>query len=179
MFDAGSTVFLESVLQRQGWDRAVVKPAIGASSTGVWRTSRADAAAHSQRFHSALQQRDLVVQEFLPEIRGGERSIVFIIGRYSHAWNDIPESDDFSAFDEVDLGYEPSEPIRNAARTVVETAAKRIGCAPSELLYARVDYIERDDTLVLLELELIEPFLGLRRSEGGLDRFVSALVERL
>lgn len=41
----------------------------------------------------------------------------------------------------------------------------------------RVDYIEREGSLVVLELEPIEPYLGLERSKAGVDRFVSAVTD--
>jgi len=174
---AGDETSLESVMDQQGWTQAVIKPAIGASSTGVWRSSHQESTAHSDRFRTALQSGDLLVQEYLPEISAGERSAVFMRGEYSHAWNDVPEADDFSAFDETDLAYEPTATIRKQARSVVETACERIGCQPARLPYARVDYIEREGSLVVLELELIEPYLGLERSKAGVDRFVSAVTD--
>lgn len=175
--DAGSNLSLEAALEQQGLTRAVIKPAIGAGSTGVWRTSLSEASSHNERFREAVRSQDVVVQEFVPEITAGERSAVFIRGNYSHAWNDTPEAGDFSAFEETDLSYEPTASIRNAAETVVETACNRIGCEPTDLPYARVDYVERDGTLVVLELELIEPYLGLTRTSGGVDRFVSAVAD--
>jgi len=175
--DAESDISLEGVLRQQGWTQAVIKPAVGAGSTDVWRTSLSEAPTHNERFRAAVATGDLLVQEFVPEIIAGERSAVFMRGTYSHAWNDTPEADDFSAFDDTDLTYEPTASIRNAAETVVETACERIGCEPSALPYARVDYVERDGRLVLLELELIEPYLGLTRTNSGVDRFVSAVAD--
>lgn len=37
---AGDEISLESVMDRQGLSKSVIKPAIGASSTGVWQCSR-------------------------------------------------------------------------------------------------------------------------------------------
>mgnify|MGYP006422507157 CR=1 FL=1 len=179
VIEAGSSSSLESILHRNGWEYAVVKPAIGASSTGVWRTSVAKAAAHSERFRRANETQDLVVQQFVPEIEAGERSIVFLRGQYSHDWNDLPTDDDFSAFDETDLTYNPPASIRTQAKTVIETVCQRIGCRPSQLLYARVDYVECEGQLLLFEVELIEPYLGLSRTNHGVDRFVSAPTDLL
>jgi len=175
--EAGTEASLESMLDQQGWANAVIKPAIGASSTGVWQSSRDEAAAHSDRFRTALQNSDLLIQEYLPEISTGERSAVFMRGEYSHAWNDIPEDDDFSAFDKTDLTYEPTAAIREQTKSVVETACDQIGCRPAQLPYARVDYVEHEESILLLELELIEPYLGLVRTEEGVDRFVSAVTD--
>ena len=177
--EADTKASLEAIMEQQGWEKAVIKPAIGASSTGVWQSSRDEAITNSDRFQSALVTRDLMVQEYLPEISAGERSVVFVRGEYSHAWNDIPEAEDFSAFDETDLGYEPTVSIREQARRVVETACEQIGWQPNQLPYARVDYVEREESILLLELELIEPYLGLVRTEEGVDRFASAVTDLL
>jgi glutathione synthase/RimK-type ligase-like ATP-grasp enzyme len=173
---AGDEISLESVMDRQGLSKSVIKPAIGASSTGVWQCSREEAAGNDDRFQSSLRNRDLLVQEYLPEINAGERSAVFMRGEYSHAWNDIPTTNDFSAFDETDLAYEPTEEIRGQVKKVVERACEQIGCRPTQLPYARVDYVERGGSILLLELELIEPYIGLVRTKDGVDRFVSALT---
>jgi hypothetical protein len=177
--EAGTEASLEAILERQGWTKAVIKPAFGASSTGVWLCSRDEAITHSDRFQSALASRDLIVQEYLPEISAGERSAVFVRGEYSHARNDIPETDDFSAFDETDLDYEPTEAVRRQAGSVVETACERIGCRPAQLPYARVEYVDREESILLLELELIEPYLGVVRTDKGVDRFASAITDLL
>ncbi|ARS90179.1 ATP-grasp domain-containing protein [Natrarchaeobaculum aegyptiacum] len=172
--EAGTDVALESILRQRGWTEAVVKPAVGASSTGVWRTSLDDVADDQSRFEAACADRDVVVQQFAPEIERGERSIVFVRGEYSHAWNDPTKPDDFSDFEEADDSYEPHDDLRSTARSVLETACDRLECAPSDLSYARVDYVERDGRLLLMELELIEPYLGLVREDGALERFVDA-----
>ena len=176
---AEDEISLKSVMDRQGLSRGVIKPAIGASSTGVWQCSREEAAGNDDRFQSSLRHRDLLVQEYLPEINAGERSAVFMRGEYSHAWNDIPTINDFSAFDETDLAYEPTEKIRRQTNKVIETACEQIGCRPTQLPYARVDYVERGESILLLELELIEPYLGLVRTEEGVDRFASAVTDLL
>lgn len=177
--EADTEASLEAILEQQGWEKAVIKPAIGASSTGVWQSLRDEAITNNDRFQSSLANRDLMVQEYLPEISAGERSAVFVRGEFSHAWNDIPEAEDFSAFDETDLDYEPTEAIRRQASSVVETACERIDCRPAQLPYARVDYVEREESILLLELELIEPYLGLVRTEEGVERFASAITDLL
>jgi hypothetical protein len=39
-----------------------------------------------------------------------------------------------------------------------------------------VDAIERDGRLILMELELIEPFLFLGSSPGAVERFAEAII---
>ena len=177
--EAGTMASLESILREQGWPEAVVKPAVGAGSAGVWKTSLEDAAADQERFSAACADGDVVVQEFTPEIEGGERSIVFVRGAYSHAWNDPTKADDFSDFEEADLSYDPGEGALEKAESTLEAACEILECDPAFLPSARVDYAEGDGTFSVMELELIEPYLGLSREEGALEDFVDAFVSHV
>jgi hypothetical protein len=58
---------------------------------------------------------------------------------------------------------EPDFELWDVGHAALRAAADRLGRAPSDFLYARVDVIgERDDPR-LLELELVEPSLGWRQ----------------
>ena len=177
-FESGGDASLEAVLVERGWEQAVIKPAVGAGSEGVWRTSLAEAAADQGRFEGDLSERDTLVQQFLPGIESGERSIVFVDGAYSHAWNDIPQSDDFSAFGETGVAFDPSESARSAARDALSAACRILGYEPTDLPYARVDYVD-DDRFVLIELELFEPNLELGVAPGAAARVAGAIASRL
>lgn len=172
VIEQGSDASLAAVLEEQGLDDAVVKPAVGTSSTDVWRTGTADDGDQQERFAALLADGDVLVQAFVPEIAGGERSAVFFDGAYSHAWNS-PLADGFSDFGDADPEYEPTPSVRAQAATVLERATECIGV--DRVPYARVDYVTRDGELLLLELELIEPYLGLSRGENAVERFCDAL----
>lgn len=174
--EQGSGVDLEALLAERDWSEAVVKPAVGARSAEVWRTRR-DEARGADRFASQVAGGDVLVQEFLPEISTGERSIVFFEGVASHAWNSRPTGDP-TAFGEteIDAGYGPDPDIREQARGVLEAAGRVLELDADALPYARVDYVPREGDLVLMELELVEPFLGLERGEGAVERFCDAVV---
>lgn len=172
----GSEKTLEAVLRERDWEVAVVKPAVGAMSRRVWRTSAVRASDHEDRFASLLADQDVLVQAFVPQIADGERSAVFFGGEFSHAWNSLPEPDDVTSFDGIDAGYTPADSVRDQAAAALASARDVLGVEPNALPYGRVDYVERDGEIVLLELELIEPFLGLSRGTDAVDRFCEALV---
>jgi hypothetical protein len=176
VIEAGSDVSLTDVLDRHGWSEAVVKPAIGSFSRDVRRVSRGDVDDAATRFRDILASSDVVVQRFVPEITAGERSVVFFAGTYSHAWNSLTTDDDVTEFEGVDTGYEPPAAIREQAAGVLDAARDHLGADPASLPYARVDYVHRDGALLLMELELIEPFLGLARGANAADRFADALT---
>jgi len=177
LIERGSEASLASVLRERGLAEAVVKPAIGTASTDVWRTGLADAPADEDRFADLLADGDVLVQAFVPEIVDGERSIVCFGGAYSHAWNSPTEPDDVTAFGDADASYDPADRIVEEAVGALETACDATGIDPDELPYARVDYVERDGSLLLMELELIEPYLGLERGAHTVERFRDAITD--
>lgn len=171
---------LSSLLDRRGWTDAVVKPAIGTSSSGVWRVRSPVSSAEERRFRRQLGDGEVIVQEFIPQISEGERSLVFFRGTFSHANNNVPKVGEFRAhhsFGSTSEPYTPSEQVKSTARSILTAAAERLSVDVAELLYARVDGIERNDEFVLLELELIEPHLGLSVAPEALDRFVNEITE--
>ena len=169
---------LRAVLQANDWKEAVVKPAVGTSSAGIWRTSLAEAPNHQQRFETLVSDGDVLVQEFASEITNGERSLVFFGGSFSHASRNLPTVDDFRAHPSYGGTTEPYDPppkIVEQAADILQTAYSILGISPTDLPYARVDGIERENTFLLMELELIEPYLSLNATGGALDAFADAI----
>ena len=151
----------------------IIKPAIGASAKGVRRFSAYELSREGYSHALLLAQSGAVLlQPFVPEvIEVGERSLVFFGGEFSHAF--IKPC--FSA---------------NAAGT---TAITRHQILPEELnigqrvlkhlpeipQYARVDLVPTLDGPLVMEVELIEPDLGLRVNEEGADLLARVLIDKL
>lgn len=169
---------LRDILRDYGWESAGVEPAVGTSSTDVWRTSADEAPARQAEFASLAAESDVLVQEFAPEINEGERSLVFFQGRFGHALRSQPAADDFRAhpdFGATTTLDTPGPALVDQARAVVETACDVLNIPPEALPYARIDGIERGGEFRLMELELIEPFLGLATAEHAVDVFTDAI----
>ena len=178
VIERGSDVELRTVLDRNGWPEAVVKPAVGTSSNAVWRCSIDEAAGRQDRFASLLADGDVLVQEFLPSVADGEASLVFFAGEYAYASRTVPAPNDFRAhhrFGAQTEHIEPSTDVIERAGVTLAAAADACGRDPSALPYARVDGVVDDGTFRVLEIELVEPYLGLARAEGAAKRFVDAL----
>ncbi|GAA4868971.1 hypothetical protein [Saccharopolyspora cebuensis] len=162
-----------------------LKPAVGASSRGAARFGPgrlAEAAAHL-----AELRRDggaVVVQPYQEAVdREGEVALVFLGGVYSHAFAKGPAL----------AAAEPAEfrggarhevpapgPWRALAESALDAAAGMLGLPRRALLYARVDLVRSArGAPLLLELELTEPFLGLRLAPGAPERFASAVRAEL
>lgn len=171
-------IALAEVLESLGGSDVVVKPTVGTSSEGVWRATGPITDAMERRFATARAAGDVLVQQFLPAISSGELSFVFVGGAYSHASRTIPRVDDFRAHGSHGAEHEPFEPSRtlvSQARAALTAATERCSVRPADLPYARVDGVEREGAFTLLELELVEPYLGLCRAEGSVPRFLDAL----
>jgi hypothetical protein len=89
---------LDALIAAQGWNEgAVVKPAISATAHQTWLVAPQRASEHQARFEALLasSQSGVMVQPFLPEIREGEWSLIFLGGEFSHAVVKRPVDGDF------------------------------------------------------------------------------------
>ncbi|WP_327051197.1 ATP-grasp domain-containing protein [Halomicrococcus gelatinilyticus] len=180
--EQGSDADLAELLRDEGWREAVVKPAVGTSSVGTWRTSLADAADDQGRFAAAVADGDLLVQAFAPEVFDGERSLVFFGGEYSHAVRCVPAEGEFRSHPDYGGTVEPHDPpqaLVDDAAAVLRAARSVLGVDPVDLPYARVDGIVRGGEFRLMELELVEPYLNLDVPERGPAALADAVVDAL
>ena len=153
---------LLDILEANDWQEAVVKPTVSNSAINTWRTDITAAKSDQTRFEALMQHKKVMVQQFAPQIATGEYSFLFFGGTFSHAVLKQPAANSFfvqeeyggttTLLDAIDDHYvEQAEAILLAAASIV-------GHTPT---YARVDVIDDGGTLVLMELELIEPELFL------------------
>lgn len=178
----GRNESLADICERNNWEQVVVKPAIGTSSDGVWQATTPISEAANERFRNAVANTDVLVQQFVPDIANGELSMVFFTGEFSHATRTIPDAGEFRAhhrFGASTNAVTPTETIREIGKEILGTASEIHGFDPADLTYARVDGVTGDDSFVLLELELIEPYLRLSASDGAVERFVDAIERNL
>jgi len=170
---AGSKAGLADVLAGEGWSRAVVKPAISASSHRTFVVGREDAAERDAELRALVADGDALVQKYLPEIEtDGEWSFVFLDGSFSHAVRKRPAPGDFRVQAEHGGTEEPGP----APPALVREARRAVEAIESPWLYARADGVESDGRLVLMELELIEPTLYLSMAANAARRFASAIA---
>lgn len=172
--EPGARASLDEILAERGWDEAVVKPAV---SAGAFRTSRVSrgrpdgqAALDHVLAHSAA-----MIQPFLPEIATeGEWSFIFIGGEFSHAVLKTPRAGDFRVQEEHGGRTERREPPPGLLIQARDAAI----AGPRPWLYARVDGVRRGGDLLVVELELIEPFLFLSYAPGAAKSLAAAIKAR-
>lgn len=159
-------------------DEAVVKPQIGATASGLSVVHRDDPDALSAA--AVKLGMDGLVQPLIPEIRHvGETSMIFVDGNFSHAVVKRPNSGDIRVQEEHGGRTEQINPPVWA----IDEGARILELLPEPAFYARVDAVILDETLKLMEVELIEPELFFTYSPeadfGAADRFAAALIQRL
>ena len=156
-----------------GCDRLVVKRQIGAGALGQVLLRAHNMPGPDWRFgHAAM------VQPFLPAIeREGELGFVFIAGELSHALRKRAAKGDYriqSLYGGVESRHEPADDEIEAARAV-------LSALPFDTpLYARIDMLRGseggDDGLLLMEAELIEPYLYPEQGERVGEHLARAIA---
>ncbi len=167
---------LDHLVQANGWDELVLKPAVSVGAKGTTRWGAADAvsggpaAVELGRLHAAG---DVLVQPFVPEIgAAGETSVVFLGGRYSHAVRKVPAAGDFR----VHAHHGGREIPTQALPDEIRLARQTLAALDVPTLYARVDCVAVGGMPVLMELEVLEPDLFLTFDELAPARFAAALT---
>jgi len=119
----------------------------------------------------------MMAQPFLPAIETeGELSFIFIDGAFCHALVKRAAPGDYriqSTYGGVETAVDPSIADLDAAHAI-------LGALDTPPLYARVDMLRAEDGgLVLMELELIEPFLYPLQGPRLGEMMAQALARRL
>lgn len=146
----------------------VIKPAVSAASWKTRRFGTGETDAAESFLREEVACRDMLVQPFIEEVNaGGEVSIVWIDGKVTHAIRKTPR---------FDGGVERVEPCSRLDPRHVAFARATLDAAKQDVLFARIDVVERTDGVILLsELELIEPSLHFHHGAEALNRLVGAL----
>lgn len=169
-------VDLSHLLRSNGWSKAVVKPTIAATAYRTWLTEPATAERDQRQLMTMMLHSDVMVQPFMQEVvREGEYSFVFFNSLYSHCFLKRPKSGDYRT--QSDFGGRSAR--FNAPDEWIDQAQDMLEKLPQSMLFARVDCIVQNDKLRLMELELIEPDLGLRYAPEAPAHFARAIAQVL
>lgn len=169
---AGELAALFDELQKT---ELIIKPVISAGSKNTIILKKESAALQRSNVEAFLQEGDYMVQPLMHEVQEGEWSFIFFNGKYSHTIIKKPKAGDFRvqhAYGGSIMPAQPSQAEIDEANVFVQQFAKNT-------FYARVDGLKVDGRFMLMELELIEPYLYLAYAEGAVERYCEALQERL
>lgn len=174
--ERGAEHRLEALLAEEGWEEAVLKPAVDLGARNL-RRARAGDPAGQAALEELLAIHDVMVQPFLPSVEAaGELSLVYIGGRFSHAVRKVPRQGDFR----VQPNWGGS--VQSADATPEDLAIGELALAqlPAEPLYARVDLVcGLAAESLLIELELIEPLLFFEQHPSAVEALADVVTAQL
>lgn len=163
---------IERRMEENGWRTAVLKPVSSQSGHGVEKLHWAE----RDRWSIDVMSGDVLLQEYQDDIGAlGETTLTFIDGHFSHAVRRVLKSGEWRANTQYGTTYERAEPDH----ATVEAARRYLDVLPETPLYARVDGLVRPDGFMLMELELIDPYLYCEFASGSADTFAQALLRRI
>ncbi|MFO0872909.1 MAG: hypothetical protein U0575_02920 [Phycisphaerales bacterium] len=195
-------------LDWRGWLRGqntpcgFLKPVVGASASGTLRFTLDDggsvgldaAEAHVRTQLAGDAPKPMMLQPYLDTVeRDGELSFIAIDGAITHAVRKVPVAGDYRVQDDYggrDELYAAPSGERALAERILAAVAPAIASSPRlagvdatavrfPLLYARIDLLrDRDGTLRLTELELVEPSLFFRHAREAAVRMADAIMKR-
>jgi glutathione synthase/RimK-type ligase-like ATP-grasp enzyme len=174
--DQGKPYNLLKILSAFNQPSVIAKPTFGASAYRVAKIERTNLEEIERQIQMLLQQGDVMIQPFMEEVMGeGEYSLIFFGSKFSHAVIKKPAPTDFR----TQPHFGGTEYATNADQGLVGQAQKILGLIPEPLLYARVDGVNIGGKLLLMELELIEPYLFFEQDDQAANKFVSVLLNYL
>jgi hypothetical protein len=161
---------LDAAAEAFSTGQLIAKPLVSASA---WRTIRWSPGGGLEGGPDG----PAIIQPYLPDIeKGGEISLIYLSGRFSHAIRKRPQPGDFRVqpeYDGIISAYSPEPDERRAAEACLAAAG-------GPLLYARVDLVRNlDRQPVLMELELVEPDLYLGFDRAAPEAFAAAIIDAL
>ena len=171
---------LGAILEERGWERAFLKPVVGASASGTRRLEGSPTAEDQAWLEALVAKGGAMVQPYRASVElHGERSLLLFEGALSHSVQKVPVAGDYRVQDDhgaTDHLTRARPEEREQATRALEAVAARFGEQP---LYARADFLEGPHGPELCELELVEPSLFLRHSLPAAERLADALLARL
>ena len=145
---------------------AIVKPVISGGSWGLHHLQA------GQEIKPDPDQGPWLVQPFVPSIETeGELSVILLGGQVSHGIRKFPSAGDIR----VQREHGGREAVETPSVQACEIALQVQGACPGEPVYARVDVVQREGRLELMEVELLEPELFFVLVPEAADR-LAALV---
>lgn len=168
----GNEISLNNYFSEFNTTQFILKPCVSGGAKNTFKINASNVLEVDAKLSELIKTEDFIVQPFLNEIaENGEWSVVFFGGKFSHALLKKAKTGDFRVqpmFGGTVHPQQPTDDLIIAAKQYVDQFAK-------DCLYARVDGTFVDDKFILMELELIEPFLFLDTNENALENYYRAL----
>lgn len=160
---------VEAAFAELGAETVVFKRQVGAGAKDQHKLNRGDAIPEMKH--------PMMAQPFLPMIQTeGELSFIFIDGAFSHALVKRAQPGDYR----IQSSYGGREEVLHPSADDLAAAHAILGALGEAPLYGRVDMLRGEDGgLLLMELEVIEPYLYPKEGQELGERMAEAVAKRL
>ena len=167
---------IPKILEEKKWQECVLKPVVSSGGNNTYRLKAEDPEIKNVLEKCRLLDCEWMLQPFLTEILDeGEWSFIFIDSQFSHALLKKPACGNFLA-----------QPFRGAIaikmepeKWMIAEAARILKACPQNPLHARVDLIRQNKSFLVMEVELIEPYLYDDLKEGLSENLFKAVLGRI
>ena len=182
-FDIIPSIFLEQgwneelipLFEKLGSDKIIIKPCVSGGSRNTIVLDKNSAIEDKDRVLALVLEGDFIVQPLMPQIQEGEWSFIFFDGKYSHSIIKRPKAGDFR----VQQIFGGTIEIASPDQQHIDNAASYVSKFAKDALYTRVDGLMVDGNFVLMEIELVEPFLYLSYHPDAPERYFQSLIKHL
>lgn len=175
--ETGTTLSLEALIQKTGWEELVLKPLIAGAARHTYRLNKSNFKMIEPIFNELIQSEEMMLQEFQSQIlTKGEIALIFFGQTFSHAILKKAKPGDFRVQDDFGGTVHDYTPNQDE----INFALKALKACPESPIYARVDIIwNNEDELCLSELELIEPELWFRKNDIAAPLLAHTIINEL
>ena len=171
--EKGMKVNLADLLDKSLHKKLIIKPCVSAGAKNTLLLTFDNVSSIQNEINDLLANENYLVQPFMEEVLQGELSFMFFNGNFSHSILKVPKTGDFR----VQSEHGGTVQKINTDIAHLQAASKYVEKYGKGTLYARVDGIISNGTFVLMELELIEPYLFLSYDEHGFDNYYQGLLQ--
>ncbi|MGF1923532.1 MAG: ATP-grasp domain-containing protein [Bacteroidia bacterium] len=172
----GQTVDLNQYFTQLNVENLIAKPVVSGGSKNTFKINLGNVDQVNQQLNFLLVDEDFIIQPFLKEVEeDGEWSFLFFGGNFSHALLKKAKEGDFRVQHVFGGTVHPMQP----SIEMITVAQQYVDRFAENCLYARVDGVIVNGEFLLMELELIEPYLFLDTNKESLANYYQALKSLL
>ncbi|NBR07453.1 MAG: hypothetical protein EBT92_17055 [Planctomycetes bacterium] len=172
--EKGSKINIGDEISKSGWKELVIKPCVSGAARHTYRVNKLNAKKVEAVVNELLAQESFVYQPFLESIlTQGEDTLMVFDGKYSHAIRKLAKPGDFRVQDDHGGTVHEYQPDTEQ----IEFAEKAMAVCSPLPSYGRVDMVrDNQGKLALMELEMIEPELWLRKHPPSANLFARSIA---
>jgi glutathione synthase/RimK-type ligase-like ATP-grasp enzyme len=172
--EKGSTVNIEDAILKSGWHELVIKPCVSGAARHTYRVNKLNAKTIETVVNELLKHESFVYQPFLESVlTQGEDTLMLFDGKFSHAIRKLAKPGDFRVQDDHGGTVHDYQPDAEQ----IEFAEKAMAVCSTLPSYGRVDMVrDNQGKLALMELEMIEPELWLRKHPPSAMLFAESIA---